>query len=55
MKQIIIVVLSVLLAGCSGVNVNVPGNNNTVEVKIDREGGATVTTTPNVQWGNLGK
>ena len=54
MKTLITVLLgSFLLVSCSGTNLYITGDNNTITAEQLREGGATIDTKPNTQWGNL--
>lgn len=58
MKKLSVVLVGLallILSGCSGTNVYVTGDNNTISAEQLREGGATIDTKPNTQWGNIGK
>jgi hypothetical protein len=53
-KALVALVLSsLLLVSCSGTNVYVTGNNNTITAEQLREGGGTVDTKPITSWGNV--
>ena len=52
MKYIVVVLTSLLLVSCSGTNVYVTGNNNTITAEQLREG-TTVDANPITSWGNL--